>query len=104
MEKQICKNVEGREVKSFNLEKPTGHPSGDAVEPLDAQVRSSGTKSKVEVDIWECPHMGGQLNAVKCCLCGPDHPSSSRISAAPSMKLSWTVPGLSFAFLLFLLN
>lgn len=51
MEKQICKNVEGREVKSFNLEKPTGHPSGDAVEPLDAQVRSSGTKSKVEVDI-----------------------------------------------------
>lgn len=31
MEKQICKNIEGREVKNFNLERPIRHPSGDAL-------------------------------------------------------------------------
>lgn len=31
MEKQICKNVKSREVKSVNLETPIRHPSGDAV-------------------------------------------------------------------------
>lgn len=85
--KQICNGVESREIKSFSLERPIRHSSGDAMWVAGC------TRLEFRVEVKG----GGRQLGVSVCLCGSWPSFQNQVSAASSRKPSSSHgPFLSF--------